>query len=87
MTQAVNISRVDYAKLVARTWSDDSFKSRLLNNPTDALAEVGVTVPEGIAVKVLQDTTEQMHLVLPAAPDDGSHKDQELERISGAMTV
>ena len=87
MTEAVNISRADYARLVARAWSDESFKSRLLTDPTDALAEVGVAVPEGISVKVVQDTTEQMHLVLPAAPDDGSHKDQELERISGAMTV
>ena len=87
MTEAVNISRADYAKLVARAWSDNSFKSKLLNNPTNALAEVGVAVPEGIAVEVLQDTTEKMHLVLPAAPNDSSHKDQELERISGAMTV
>jgi len=81
------LSRAGYAKLIAKAWSDETFKHRLMTDPTDALADIGVAIPDGVQVQVLQDTSDKMHLVLPAAPDNGSVKDQELERISGGMTV
>ena len=44
------------AKIVARAWSDEKFKTSLLNKPATVLAEHGIKVPTGITVKVLEDT-------------------------------
>jgi len=34
--------RLDGAKLVAKAWVDPAFKARLLSNPADAAAELGI---------------------------------------------
>ena len=44
-----------YAKVVARAWSDEAFKTQLLNEPAAALAAAGVEVPDGMTVKVVEN--------------------------------
>jgi nitrile hydratase len=50
------------AKVVARAWSDDSFRKRLLENGTKACEELGLDVP---ALKLLVvENTPQVHNVI-----------------------
>jgi hypothetical protein len=55
-------------KLIARAWADEGFKARFLNEPAAVMAEAGIHVPEGVEVKILQDTSDVAHLVIPAKP-------------------
>ena len=76
--------RAAFAKVVARAWSDDAFKAKLLSDPRAVLAEYGVEVPPGVTVEVVENTGERLHLVLPVAPE-GELSEQELERVAGGL--
>ena len=55
------------AKIVARAWADEGFRARLKADPRAAVAEeTGVTVPESIALEVLEETPEKAYLVIPS---------------------
>lgn len=58
------------SKAIAQAWTDPDYKLRLLRDPNAALAEAGIEVPSGTTVKVIEDTTDTQHLVLPVAPGD-----------------
>jgi hypothetical protein len=54
-------------QLLARARTDDELRGRLRADPKGTLAgEAGIEVPEGVAVVVVEDTPEAVHLVLPA---------------------
>ncbi len=78
--------RQDYAKVVARAWSDEAFKAQLLSDPAAALKEVGVAVPEGVEVKVVENTATLFHLVLPPRPDE-ELSDEALDKVAGGTGI
>ena len=57
-----------FFKVVARAWTDAAYKAQLLSNPAAALAEMGLSPPEGVALEVHENTPKKMHLILPVAP-------------------
>ncbi len=57
-------------KAIARAWTDADYKAKLLSDPHAALAEAGVEVPAGTTVKVVENTADTQHVVLPVAPDN-----------------
>jgi hypothetical protein len=57
-----------WSQLIARVWSDDDFKQRLMVDPRGVLAEFGIEVPEGTDINVVEDTARVRHLVLPPSP-------------------
>lgn len=63
----------------ARCWTDASFKARLLADPLEVLRSEGLVVPAGLQVRVLEDSPEQVHWVIPARPSEVS--DDELESV------
>lgn len=71
------------AELIAKAVKDPSFRAALLKDPAAAIAKsTGMKLPDGLAVKVLEDSASTVHLVLPPAPAALSQK--ELEKIAGA---
>ena len=77
-----NETKKNYAQLIAKAWVDPSLKERLLNNPADVLKEHGVTLPEGVEAKFIQDTDKVKHFILPSKPDD---KDIAPEKVVACM--
>jgi hypothetical protein len=75
---------VAYGAVIAKTWSDPSFKVKLLADPHAALAELGIAVPAGITVKVMEDTDSLVHMVLPLPPT-GELSTQDLRRVVGGI--
>jgi len=71
-----------YAQLVARAWRDAAFKARLMANPKAVLHEMGLAVPAGVEVEVVENTAQKITLVLPAAPS-GELSEEELDRVAG----
>ena len=55
------------AKIVARAWADEGFRARLRADPRAAVAEeTGVTVPDSVAIEVLEETPDKAYLVIPS---------------------
>lgn len=51
-------------------YKSDAYRSRAVREPRKVLADFGVTLPEGTAVRVWDSTAEIRYLVLPMRPGD-----------------
>jgi len=58
-----------WAKIVAQAWADADYKARLLADPAAVAREAGVDLPAGVDLRVVENTADKFHLVLPALPD------------------
>jgi len=76
-----------YAKIIAKAWADDGFKQRLLCDPAPVLKENGIEAHEGVEFKVLESTSNLIHLVLPARPDPSEVSEEDLENRAAAIAV
>jgi len=83
MSEAATPSRRDLeATIVARAWADEAFRERLKADPRAAVAEeTGITVPESVAIEVLEETSDKAYLVIPA--NRAAIPDEELELAGG----
>jgi Nitrile hydratase, alpha chain len=71
-----------FAKVVAQSWSDKEFRQRLKDDPHAALAEHGIDVPSGTNLNVMENTSDTVHIVIPAEPD-GEISEDDLAKVSG----
>ncbi len=72
------------AKAVARAWRDEAYKAKLLSDPHAALKEEGITIPDEVSLKVVEEKDETM-LVLPKAPPQaGDLSPEELQQLAEA---
>ena len=71
------------ARAVARAWKSPDYRKLLLERPKVALGEVGVDVPEEIAIEVVTNTPRRRYFLLPLAPRNASDLSiRELERLA-----
>lgn len=63
--------------VVAKAWCDEEFKQRLIADPAAVLDEHGIEAPPGVELRILEDSDEVRHLVLPPSPA-GELTDEEL---------
>jgi hypothetical protein len=54
--------------VIAKASTDEDFKQKLLTNQAATLREAGVEIPPGVEVRVLEDTDQVRHIVLPVKP-------------------
>ena len=59
-----DIGPLNGAKVVAKAWADPDYKKRLLENGTEAIAELGYKGPQGEHIVVLENTPTVHHLVV-----------------------
>ena len=72
------------ADLFTACWKDDALKGRFMADPKGVLKEHGLSVPDGIDVKVVENADDCVHITMPAPPvgnDDLS--DDELSNAAG----
>jgi hypothetical protein len=55
-------------RVVNKAWIDDAFKTKLLSDPASILRAEGVRIPEGVEVRIVEDTDSVHHVVLPMKP-------------------
>jgi hypothetical protein len=72
-----------WGQVVARAWSDEGFKRRLLAEPGAVLREQGMDVPSGVEVRVVENTGRVAHLVLPPRPAEGELSEEQLAQAAG----
>ena len=69
-------------RIIAKAWSDDGFKKRLLADPTATLKAEGLHVREGVEMRVVEDTDTVVHIVLRPKPT-GELSIEDLEQVAG----
>ena len=74
-----------WGQIVAKAWTNDGFKRRLLAEPAAVLKEQGLEVLAGVQVKILEDTERTFHLTLPAKPDEGELTEEDLSGVAGGV--
>ncbi len=69
--------------------SNPEYRRALLANPKDVLArQMGQQLPDFLQVRVVQDTADTIHVVLPYAPQAGAElSDADLEMVAGGKGV
>ncbi|GAB1394958.1 hypothetical protein MASR1M60_31220 [Rhodocyclaceae bacterium] len=68
-------------QLIAKCWADETFKQKLLADPAATLKAEGMALPEGVKLRVVENTAQQFTLVIPMNPDDLT--DEALGRVAG----
>jgi hypothetical protein len=76
-----------WGQVVARAWSDDTFKQRLLSDPKAVLAEAGLPVPPTMQIRMHEATPTLLHLVLPPRPPLERLSAEELAAVAGGQDV
>jgi hypothetical protein len=67
-----NASQVQ--KLAEKALNDESFRSLAKKDPNAALKSVGAKVPDGVKVKVVENSPSTIHVVLPPKADGDALK-------------
>lgn len=70
-----------WTKIIAKAWSDEEFKKRLLHSPEKILEEYGIPT-KGKKWKIVENTKETAYLILPFK--GGTISSEDLEKISAA---
>ena len=52
-------------KIIARCWEDEEFKKRLMADLAKILGAEGVNVPDGVSIRVVEDTEQVRTLIIP----------------------
>jgi hypothetical protein len=68
-------------EVIKKAWDDDAFMQRLLDDATPVLKEHGVQVPEGMQIKVVTNSGNLSHLVIPPKPTT-KLSDEDLDKVS-----
>jgi hypothetical protein len=73
--------------VVAKCWSDEGFKKKLLADPAATLKAEGVKfeLPAGMTLKAVENTDKVHHIVLPPKPTELS--DEQLEVAAGGASA
>jgi len=74
-------------KLIAKATKDETFRANLLSSPKETLeTELGISIPDAINVKVLEEDKNSFYLVLPPIINPETEdelSEVELEMVSG----
>ena len=72
------------ADLFAACWKDEALKQRFMADPKAVLAEYGMDVPDGMAVNVVENTDNTVHITMPVPPSGYLDlTDEELSNAAG----
>jgi hypothetical protein len=74
-------------KAIEKAWEDENFKKNLMEKPHQAIAQIGVNVPEKIDIKVVEESAGVLYLVLPVNPETlaGELSDENLDGVAGGV--
>ncbi len=76
-----------YEALGERYRNEPDFRSRIDGGDvTDALSELGLEPPSGLEVRIVADTADTVHMVLPSDPN-AKLSDEALAAVSGGSSA
>jgi hypothetical protein len=54
-----------YESIIVPAMRSPAFRARLLEEPEAVLSEFGIVLPEGMAIRFLENTETTIHIVIP----------------------
>ena len=82
--ELMSVSGLDvYQKITVRSWTDPAFKATLDSDPKRALAEFGVTTPDDVTIKTINNEPGVYNFVVAAPPAEGELSEDDLESAAG----
>jgi hypothetical protein len=78
----MNNNQKKFAEIIAKAWTNESFKQRLLMHPKQTLEQEGVHTSSK-DVKIVENSHNTTYYVLPEKPK-GNLSDRELREIAAA---
>ncbi|MFD1175098.1 NHLP leader peptide family RiPP precursor [Paenibacillus puldeungensis] len=73
------------SQVIQKAWQDPSFKAKLLADPKAAIQEVlGVSFPDHIKIKAVEENSDEFYLVLPQNPSGVVASDVKPNAVWGA---
>ncbi len=72
------------ARIVAKCWMDHDFKKTFVENPALILKDEGIMVPDGMKIRVLEDTKDLRSIILPVKPEDLGQIEELEDRLAAA---
>src|SRR5262249_35023685 len=85
MADKMNVE-TEIRRVIARAWSDSAFKPQLLTDANAALESMGYEIPDGLTIRVVEDTPGVRHYVLPQ-PQSSELSDDHLEAVAGGIII
>ena len=73
----------NHAKLLAKAWTDPAFKARLLADPNGTVTAMGIKLPPGRKLHIIENTDSDVYMVLPRAPKGTELSDEALDQAVG----
>jgi len=70
--------------VVRKALQDATFRRNLMANSKAAIRSLGVSLPEGVEIKVVEETPSRWYLVLPA-PGGSEIPDEQLDAVAGGL--
>jgi hypothetical protein len=72
-------------QIIAKAWSDDAFKKRLIADTATVLREEGIEIPKGVTVRAVENTDKLCHIVIPRKPSKGKLSPDELSQAAESV--
>lgn len=69
---------MDFSELQLRAANDPDFRAALLADPRAVLSEAGAELPEGVAVKIVESTAQELVLCIPPELPEGVEVDEDV---------
>ncbi len=81
----MDITRGEMRDLLAKFSTENAdYRAAIVNDPKKVIeAQFQLNVPEGVTLKVVEDSADTINIVLPAALADGELSDADLEAVAG----
>jgi hypothetical protein len=71
-------------RVIERAGEDAAFRSQLLANPKAAVeSELGISIPDDLNVKVVEEMANEFYIVLPPKEQSGELSDAQLAGVAG----
>ncbi|MBU0942918.1 MAG: NHLP leader peptide family RiPP precursor [Proteobacteria bacterium] len=74
-------------QIIAKAWSDDVYKEKLLSEPAATLRGEGIELPAGVELKIVENTPQVTYMVLPLKASKDELSDEALDKIAGGTSV
>jgi hypothetical protein len=68
MVENEDFSQHIYGQIVLKAWKEPAFKKKLLDNPREALKEMGINIPLDVKLDVHLQSSEHLHFIIPEKP-------------------
>lgn len=72
-------------RVIVKCWEDEAFKRQLIAEPEATLRAEGVDVPAGLTVKVVANSKNLRHIVIPERKE--GEPEEEASRLPNTCTI